>query len=410
LSYLDDPDDKLELFLQIKSMISEGNIRTKDIAKSINRSIRQTQRYFVQMSEMGLVTLTDTARIAITTEQIKKYRYTTITKEDFAKIPPIKKWINGCIARGVSPESIRVYRRSVRYIFSMMGAHPSDVITSRQRAIDFWIDFISEFKLNKPDLGTHGFRVAYKSFLAAHGITFANNVAKIYGLSSAHDKMAPYAGVYLTNEATKQVGKLILESGDFALYVWFRVCLRTGARPSAVSTMTWDRIYWNFQGEDGQGYFKLEQHETKDKRGQFHLGMDGEWKVKYVPQEIKALLLQWKEICPDKRFLWFKEGGSDSQNRRFALNVRNNMAVKLKTHYEKIKDMVDPLTQEYMMLKPHHVLRHTLVQQMKNADLSNDEIAECFGWRTPDIVGKWYSKTSERKKQELNHIFEKIEF
>lgn len=403
-------DDRLELFLQIKSMIGDSNIRTKDIAKTIHRSVRQTRRYFVQMSKMGLITLTNTARVAITQEQTKKYHYTTITREDFVKIPSIKKWINGCIARGVSPTSIRVYCASVKYIFSVMGAHPSQIITSRQRAIDFWIDFIAEFKRSKPALGTHGFRVAYKSFLAAHGITFANNVAKIYGLSSAHDKMAPYAGVYLTNEATKRVGKSILDEGDFALYVWFRVCLRTGARPSVVSTMTWDRIYWNFQGDDGHDYFKLEQHETKDKRGQFHLGVDGEWKAKYVPQEIKSLLLQWKELCPDKKFLWFKEGGSDSQNRRFALNVRNSMAVKLKTHYEKIRDLVDPLTQEYMMLKPHHVLRHTLVQQMKNADLSNDEIADCFGWRTPGIVGTWYSKTSEKKKQELNHIFEKIDF
>lgn len=361
MSYLNDSDDKLEMFLQIKSMIGEGNIRTKDIAKSINRSVRQTRRYFLQMSKMNLITLTDTARIATTQEQIKKYQYFSITKEDFYKIPPVKKWINGCIARGVSPESIRVYRNNLRYIFSMMNAHPSEIITSRQKAIDFWIDFISEFKRNKPDLGTHGFRVSYKSFLAAHGITFANNVAKIYGLSSTHDKMAPFAGVCLTNDATKQIGKLILESGDFALYVWFRVCLRTGARPSAVSTMTWDRVYWNFQGEDGQNYFKLEQHETKDKRGQFHLGRDGEWKVKYVTQEIKSLLLQWKEICPDKRFLWFKDGGSDSQNRRIALKIRTSMAIKLKNHYEKIRHLVDPLTQQYMMLKPHHILRRHIL-------------------------------------------------
>lgn len=391
-------------------MITEGNIRTKDIAKTINRSIRQTRRYFVQMSKMNLITLTDTARIAITQEQSKKYHYITISKDDFAKIPPIKKWINGCIARGISPETIGLYRASVKYIFSTIGAHPLDAISSRQRAIDFWIDFIADFKRNSPNKGTHNFRVSYKSFLASHGITFANNISKIYGLSSAHDRVAPYAGVHFTNNVTKEIGSLILADGDFALYVWFRVCLRTGARPSAVSTMVWDRIYWNHQGEDGQTYFKLDQHETKDKRSQFHLGMDGEWKTKYVPLEIKSLLLQWKELCPDKRFLWFKDGGSDTQNRRFALQIRTAMAKKLQMYYEKIKDMVDPLTKEYMMKKPHHVLRHTLVQQMKNADLSNDEIAECFGWRTPDIVGTWYSKTSEKKKQELNKVFEQIEF
>ncbi|TBR24566.1 MAG: hypothetical protein EPO63_03640, partial [Candidatus Nitrosotenuis sp.] len=183
-----DRDDRLELYLQIKSAINEGTIRTKDISKSINRSERQIRRYFVEMSKLGMITLTNTSRVAITQEQTLKHQYISISKHEFLKTPQIKKWINGCIARGLSPQTIASYLHSVKYIFNFMRISPSEVLVSRESAIDFWIDFISEFKRNRPNQGTHIFRVSYKSLLASLGITFANNVGKVFGLSSRPDK------------------------------------------------------------------------------------------------------------------------------------------------------------------------------------------------------------------------------
>lgn len=32
-------------------------------------------------------------------------------------------------------------------------------------------------------------------------------------------------------------------------------------------------------------------------------------------------------------------------------------------------------------------MKHTLAQHMKDNEITNDEIADAFGWRTPIIVG-----------------------
>jgi hypothetical protein len=56
------------------------------------------------------------------------------------------------------------------------------------------------------------------------------------------------------------------------------------------------------------------------------------------------------------------------------------------------------------------MMRHILAQQMKDAGMTNEEIADAFGWRTPEIVGTWYSKTSEKKKKELGLKCSKVIF
>lgn len=108
--------------------------------------------------------------------------------------------------------------------------------------------------------------------------------------------------------------------------------------------------------------------------------------------------------------MWFRDDGSDLENRISATRVGITMSRKLKTHYERVKDRVDPLTYQYMRRMPSHLMRHTLAQHMKEAGLTNEEIAESFGWRTSDIVGIWYTKTSERKRKELGLRASKVVF
>lgn len=238
-------DDQLELMFKIKEFIDDGVIRTKDISEKINRSERQTRRYLVAMSKCKMISLTDSKRLEKSPDQLKKYHINTITRNSFVQIPEIKQWIDGCLARGLKFKTISHYISFAKFIFNFMSENPSNVLVSKEMAIKFWISFAADFRRHRPSKGTQCYRVAYKNLLASHNIFFANNMGKIYGLSSAHDRYAPYAGVHFTSDITKKISDLILNDGNFALYVWWRIALRTGARSSAISTMTWDRIYLN---------------------------------------------------------------------------------------------------------------------------------------------------------------------
>jgi hypothetical protein len=140
------------------------------------------------------------------------------------------------------------------------------------------------------------------------------------------------------------------------------------------------------------------------------LGENGEWKVKYPPLDLKKLLLEWKSCAVDSRFLWFEDGGSDAQNRKNADRMVRVIVPRLKSYYEQISPKLDSRTREYMMKRPTHLMRHTLAQQMKDAGLTNEEIADSFGWRTSQIVSTWYTKTSEKKRKELGMRCSKVIF
>ena len=95
---------------------------------------------------------------------------------------------------------------------------------------------------------------------------------------------------------------------------------------------------------------------------------------------------------------------------KFLEEFMKEMTRKLRKYFEKIADKVDPLTREYMFKKPGHLMRHTLAQQMKDGGMTNEEIADAFGWRTPAIVGTWYCKTLDKKKKELGLRCAKVIF
>ena len=390
--------------LHIKDLFDDGIIRTKDISEKISRSERQTRRYLVQMSRQKIISLTDSKRLVKSQDQIKKYHYNTLSKDKFVQLPEIKQWIDGCLARGLKFKTISSYISYAKFIFNFMSESPQNVLSSKKDAIRFWIKFAADFRIYHPSKGTQSYRVTYKNLLASHNIFFANRMGKIYGLSSAHDRYAPYAGVHFTSDVIKKISDLILHDGNFALYVWWRVALRTGARSSAISTMTWDRVYLDSKP------FNLEQHETKDPRGHIHLGQDGEWKSKYSTDDLRKILLQWKTTSPDSQFLWFADKNSDTSNQNEARKTRSLMSHNLRNYYSQISHLVSPQTREYMMKRPDHMLRHTLVQQLKDSGFTNEEIADSFGWRSSDIVKNWYSKTSEKNLQDIAKRAEKIEF
>ncbi|MGH2613589.1 MAG: hypothetical protein ACRDFB_11155, partial [Rhabdochlamydiaceae bacterium] len=398
---------KGKVYSYIKDLIDGGITSVAILSERVGKGRKQTGCYIRDMASLGIVKLNPETRMLL---KESRSEYGWLSKDGFAMIPEISKWMDACISRQVAPQTMHQYLSNVRYMFNKIDASPKDAVSSKKNAIEFWTRFIVARRKESPDAGTHRFRISYKNFIASHDILFAPRMGKAYGLSSSHDNYGVYAGVSLSTDIISEIGKMILDDGDFELYVWWRIGLRTGGRKSAISTMMWSRVYFDETNEDGSESFKLEQHETKDSRGQYHIGANGEWKVKYPPLDLKKLLLEWKSRCDNPRFLWFRDGGSDLENRMRAKRIGTNMSRKLGTYYERVKDRVDPLTYQYMRRMPSHLMRHTLAQHMKDGGMTNEEIAESFGWRTADIVGIWYTKTSEKKRKELGLRASKVVF
>lgn len=44
-------------------------------------------------------------------------------------------------------------------------------------------------------------------------------------------------------------------------------------------------------------------------------------------------------------------------------------------------------------------MRHTLAQQMKNGGMTNEEIADAFGWRMPAIIGTLLQDFGKEEKR-----------
>jgi DNA-binding transcriptional regulator YhcF (GntR family) len=399
---------KERVYLEIKDLIDKGTTSITELGSRLGKSTRQIRRYIKDMARLGMIKLDpETGRLV-------KKRLTDcelLSKDEFTKITEIEKWINDCIARDVQPSTISQYVKCLKSILTTTKTIPKDVVKSKKDAVEIWAKFMVEFRKQNPARGTQYYRVSFKNFLSSFEITFAPREGKMYGLSSSHDRYGAYAGVSLSQELTKKIGNMILANDDLQLYTWWRIGLRTGARSKAISTMVWERIYFDEKNEDGSQSFKLEQHETKDARGHYHIGQNGEWKTKYPPLDLRKLLLKWKkESGINSRFLWFKDSLTDAQNKRNAERVKERVVKKLRMYFEKIADKVDPLTREYMFKKPGHLMRHILAQQMRDAGLTNDEIADSFGWRSPDIVGTWYTKTSEKKRKELGMRCSKVIF
>lgn len=398
--------EKEKLYFKIKDLINQGITSTSELALYLNKSTKQTRRYIKRMARLRMVKL-DTHSGRLLKQGID---YRSISKNSFSKIPEISKWIDDCIARQIAPRTIQGYIQSLRYIMGTVRADPKNVIISKNAAIEYWTKFIISYKKKFPGKGTRNYRVSYRNFLASHGIIFPTRMGKVYGLSSAHDNFGGYAGVCFSAAVTEELGRLMIQTNDIELYTWFRIGLRTGARSRSIAKMSWDRIYFDETNDDGTESFKLEQHETKDPHGHWFLGENGEWKTKYPPLDLKKVLLQWKDHSPKSNFLWFEDDILDIQNSKNATRVAMQMSIRLRKYYKKISHMVDARTREFMFKRPTHILRHTLAQQLKDAGLTSEEIAEGFGWKTSYIVSTWYAKTSEKKRKELGLRCSKVVF
>lgn len=408
-----------EIFGYILELINNGITGTTALSKEIGKDKRTVRRYLVKMSKVGKITLDPhSGRLEHVIVQPVEYQHIRLELAKFIQMPEISRWIKKCMVRGVEYDGIKQMAGKVRNIFDTMKTHPRSVCYSRKAALEFWENYSVEYKkATGRTKVAQSYRTSFRNFLDAHDISFGHGMAKGYGLGSEHDAYKKYAGAYFKPATIEKLTKLMLENEDDEIFLATRLGVRTGARAGALVTMTWDRIYFDqrmsFENTEHKTveFFKLEVHETKDKRGHMHLGKDGEWKKKYVPLEIHDVLMQWKSKHPEfRRFVFFEDKGKDFLNRKKARVVSDRIARRLSTYYyPKIEDEVDPLTKEYMYKKPIHMFRHTIAQILKNSGFTDEQISTITGHRSVDTVS-WYCSISEEESRKIGQKVVSIVF
>lgn len=408
-----------DIFKYILDRIDNGITETTELSREIGKDKRTVRRYLIQMSKLGKITLDPhSGRLEQTVKQPVEDQYIRLELDEFNQISEISRWIKKCMVRGVEPNGIKQMAGRVRNIFDTMKTHPKSVCYSKKAALEFWENYSIEYKKATGRTKVpQSYRTSFRNFLDAHDVSFGHGMAKGYGLGSEHDAYKKYAGVHFQPTTIERLTKMMLENGDDEIFLATRLGIRTGARAGALVTMTWDRIYFDqrmsFENTEHQivEFFKLEVHETKDKRGYMHLGKDGEWKKKFVPLEIYDILIQWKSKHPEfNRFVFFEDKGSDLLNRKKAYVVADRIARRLSTHYyPKIEDEIDPLTKEYMYKKPIHVFRHTISQLLKNSGFNDEQISTITGHRSVDTVS-WYCSISEEESRKIGQKVVSIAF
>lgn len=355
------------------------------------------------MESLGMLTLdNNSGGVAKTTAQQEADKLEAIDLDKFGQIPEIKFWMDECKSRGITAGTIQSYFNNVKRIFKVNPTNPKYVVASRANALEFWKNYLlkireqtGKLKASQPD------RVAFKNLIDSFGISFGHKMGAKHGLGSEHDSYKKYAGVNIV-KFIPRLSEDMLANKEFDTYLWFRLGLRTGARSSAIASMTWDRIYFDNKDAAGNPLFKLEQHETKDKQGHYHLGINGDWKVKFPNGEIKELLLEWKAAHPEfRRFVFFEDAGQDTLNKAKARCIHQKYATRLATYYKSILDELDPLTKEYLLKRPDHMMRHNFAQMCKDAGMTDEEISIAGGWRGTQTIG-WYSAIAAEKQQAIH--------
>jgi len=160
---------------------------------------------------------------------------------------------------------------------------PIDAAKRKEMAIEYWQNFLAWFNTAYPQMQKTNTINAYRSFLAAHNINFAHGEGKRYGLSTTSERLGEYKDIMLTPDQIDKMNRKLENKKDWESWSFMNINLHTGARAFAMASMSRDRIAFS-------PLFRIEQFESKTKRGDWYLTKEGKWWVKYPTEECRAVV------------------------------------------------------------------------------------------------------------------------
>jgi hypothetical protein len=282
---------------------------------------------------------------------------------------------------------------------------PIEMSKRKEIAIEYWQNFLAWFNTAYPQMQRTNTINAYRSFLAAHNINFAHGEGKRYGLSTTPEKLGEYKDIMLTPEQIDKINRKLENEKDWESWSFMNIDLHTGARAFAMASMSRDRIAFS-------PLFRVEQFESKIKRGDWYLTREGKWWVKYPTEECKAIVeTAYDRLPKDRKFLFFEDAKSDKANCLQASYFMHKMAVKFKRIFSELdkSSWLNEKTRIYALGDglyfgghPLHLFRHTMAQYYLAAtNWSLAYVASLGGWENTEVLNKCYGGIPEHIKAQI---------
>lgn len=115
-------------------------------------------------------------------------------------------------------------------------------------------------------------------------------------MSTTSERLGEYKDIMLTPDQIEKINKRLENEKDWESWSFMNIDLHTGARVFAMASMSRDRIAFS-------PLFRVEQFESKTKRGDWYLTKEGKWWVKYPTEECRAIVETAYDSLPERKFL-----------------------------------------------------------------------------------------------------------
>jgi integrase len=415
--------DKEKIKEAITISIQNGHYTTRDIGVDVGKDHTTVSRYLSEMEREGSkwgIKRDANGNIVVSLQKQIAQQYHKLNNEPFNQLPSIQKWLTYLKSGRLQASRIQYVVNIVHGISNQLKVMPEtlvsygvpiDAIKRKELAIEYWQYFLAWFNTAYPQMQKANTINAYRSFLAAHNINFAHGEGKRYGLSTTSERLGEYKDIMLLPDQIDRINKILENKKDWESWSFINIDLHTGARAFAMASMSWDRIVFS-------PLFRIEQFESKIKRGDWYLTKEGKWWVKYPTEECRAIVeTAYDRLPKERKFLFFEDAKSDKANALQASYVMSRMAAKFKKIFSGLdrSSWLNEKTRIYALGDglyfnghPLHLFRHTMAQYYLAAtNWSLAYVASLGGWENTEILNKCYGGIPEHIKAQIaksNHV------
>ncbi len=408
--------DREKIKEAIAISIQNGNYTTRDIGVDIGKDHSTVSRYLaeIEREERWGIKRDANGNIIISFQKQLEQQYQKLDKEPFNQLPSIQKWLTYLKSGRLQASRIQYVVNIVHGISDQLKVMPETLVSygvpidstkRKELAIEYWQNFLAWFNTAYPQMQQINTVNAYRSFLAAHNINFAHGEGKRYGLSTTSERLGEYKDIMLTPDQIASINKRLEYENDWETWSFMNIDLHTGARAFAMASMSRDRIAFS-------PLFRVEQFESKTKRGDWYLTKEGKWWVKYPTEECRVIVETAYERLPkERKFLFFEDAKSDKANALQASYIMSRMAVRFKRIFSELdrNSWLNEKTRIYALGDglyfnghPLHLFRHTMAQYYLAAtNWSLAYVASLGGWENTEVLNKCYGGIPEHIKAQV---------